>query len=406
MRKKILLFGACLAAAVVAAFGGGWSDNGKAKAGEDTVKVIKFSHQKHINEFGVECVTCHVEAAASRLSSDTLVPGHAVCQTCHEEQVSKTCGYCHSDEKNPKGFTRETRELRFNHKKHVTDGKMECVTCHTGVDKADYASAANMPSMTTCNTCHNNVKVNNQCETCHTNLATLRPASHNAGNFVKNHSVLAKLNGMDSQCSKCHTESYCAQCHDGSNLTALSSSEKTGMISPRTMGDDKSQALKGQAIHDMNYRFTHGIEARGHAADCQVCHQEQAFCNDCHQTGSQALGGTIPTSHEAAGFVTIGVGTGGGEHARLARREIESCQSCHDVEGSDPVCMKCHVDPDGIKGTNPKTHPSGFMTGNHGDWHTNAGATCFACHTDPNAKPHTMGGIAGQGFCGYCHGKK
>ena len=66
MRKKILLFGACLAAAVVAAFGGGWSDNGKAKAGDDTVKVIKFSHQKHINEFGVECVTCHVEAAASR----------------------------------------------------------------------------------------------------------------------------------------------------------------------------------------------------------------------------------------------------------------------------------------------------------------------------------------------------
>jgi len=68
--------------------------------------------------------------------------------------------------------------------------------------------------------------------------------------------------------------------------------------------------------------------------------------------------------------------------------------------------MKCHVDPDGIKGTNPKTHPVGFMSGNHGDWHTNAGATCFACHTDPNAKPHTMGGIAGQGFCGYCHGKK
>ena len=49
MRNKILLFGVCLAAAVVAAFGGGWSDNGKAKADDDSVKVIKFSHQKHIN---------------------------------------------------------------------------------------------------------------------------------------------------------------------------------------------------------------------------------------------------------------------------------------------------------------------------------------------------------------------
>src|ERR1700690_4439021 len=121
MRNKILLFGVCLAAAVVAAFGGGWSENVEAKAGDDSVKVIKFSHQKHINEFGVDCATCHAEAATSQLSSDTLTPGHAVCQTCHEEQVNKTCGYCHSDEKNPKGFAREARELRFNHKKHVTD---------------------------------------------------------------------------------------------------------------------------------------------------------------------------------------------------------------------------------------------------------------------------------------------
>jgi hypothetical protein len=341
MRIKILLFGLCLAAAVVAAFGGSWPADGAPKSG-DKEKVIRFSHQKHITEFGVDCATCHAESATSEMSSDKMVPGHAVCQTCHEEQVNKTCGYCHADEKNPVPFPREARELRFNHKKHVTDGKMECATCHLGVDKVDYASAANMPAMTTCNTCHNNVKVNNQCETCHTNLATLRPVSHNQGNFLKGHSALARLNAMDSQCAMCHTENYCAQCHDGSNLTALSSKEKIGMISPRTMGNDKSQALRGQAVHDMNYRFTHGIDARGKATDCQVCHHEQAFCDDCHRNGSAALGGVIPTSHEVPGFVMIGVGTGGGEHARLARRDIESCISCHDVEGADPSCMKCH----------------------------------------------------------------
>ena len=405
MRNKILVFGLCLAAAVAAAFGRGWSAEGAVNA-VDKQKVIKFSHQKHITEFGVDCATCHTAAATSELSSDKLVPGHEVCQTCHEEQVNKTCGYCHADEKNPVGFPREVRELRYNHKKHVTDGKMECVTCHTGLDKVDYATAANMPPMSTCNTCHNNVKLTNQCETCHSNLATLRPASHNEGNFLKGHSTIARLNAMDSQCATCHTEDYCAQCHDGSNLTALSSKEKIGLISPRTMGNDKSQALKGQAVHDMNYRFTHGIDARGKAADCQVCHQEQTFCNDCHRNGSEALGGTIPTSHEAAGFVTIGVGTGGGEHARLARREIESCMSCHDAEGSDPTCMKCHVDPDGVPGNNPKTHPNGFMSGIEGEWHTNPSATCFDCHTDPNAKPRTLGGIAGRGFCNYCHGKK
>jgi hypothetical protein len=405
MRIKTLTFGLFLAATVVVALGGSWSAGATQESG-DQDKVIKFSHQKHVTELGVECATCHAESATSESSSDKMIPGHAVCQTCHEEQVDKTCGYCHADEKNPVPFPHEAREVRFNHKKHVTDGKMECGTCHVGVDKVEYATAANMPTMAMCNTCHNNTKESNQCETCHTNLATLRPASHNQGNWLKGHSMLARLNAMDSQCSMCHSENYCAQCHDGSNLTALSSKEMTGMISPRTMGNDKSQALKGQAVHDMNYRFTHGIEARGHAADCQVCHHEQAFCNDCHQNGSAALGGVIPTSHEAAGFVTIGVGSGGGEHARLARREIESCMSCHDVEGADPTCMKCHVDPDGVKGTNPKTHPSGFMANVDGNWMTDPGATCFACHTDPNAKPHTMGGIAGIGFCGYCHGKK
>jgi hypothetical protein len=60
-----------------------------------------------------------------------------------------------------------------------------------------------------------------------------------------------------------------------------------------------------------------------------------------------------------------------------------------------------------VKGTNPKTHPSRFMADNDsGDWHTSVGATCFACHTDPNARPRPLGGVAGRGFCGYCHGKK
>ncbi len=406
MRNKVLLFGLCLAATAFASFGRGFTSTGDVNA-EDRSKVIKFSHQKHITEFGVDCATCHAEATTSQSSADKMLPGHAVCQTCHEEQVSKTCGYCHVDEKNPAAFKREVGDIHFNHKKHAGDEKMECITCHAGMDKTDYASASNMPTMATCSTCHNNVKVTNQCETCHANLATLRPASHKIGNFVKDHSKFARLSAMDTQCATCHTENYCAQCHDGSNLTTLSSKEKIGMISPRTMGNDKSQALKGQAVHDINYRFTHGIDARGRATDCQVCHQEQTFCNDCHASGSEALGGTIPTSHEVAGFVTIGVGTGGGQHAKLARRDIQSCMTCHDTEGNDPTCMKCHVDPDGVKGTNPRTHPGGFMKDNDtGDWHSNTGATCFACHTDPNAKPRSLGGVAGRGFCGYCHGKK
>lgn len=61
-------------------------------------------------------------------------------------------------------------------------------------------------------------------------------------------------------------------------------------------------------------------------------------------------------------FKTLGVGSGGGDHATLAKRDIERCMSCHDVNGADPTCITCHFDADGIKGTNPKTHPVGFMS--------------------------------------------
>ena len=59
----------------------------------------------------------------------------------------------------------------------------------------------------------------------------------------------------------------------------------------------------------------------------------------------------------------------------------------------------CHMDNDGIKGTNPKTHMSGFMNNEEGDWHGDFGAVCYNCHTDAGA----LSQIKGQGFCGYCH---
>ncbi|MBK7159323.1 MAG: hypothetical protein IPH77_12390 [Ignavibacteria bacterium] len=73
------------------------------------------------------------------------------------------------------------------------------------------------------------------------------------------------------------------------------------------------------------------------------------------------------------------------------------------MEGSDPACLKCHYDNDGVKGTNPKTHEKGFLSDEKGIWHETKGAVCYSCHTDANAKPD---GISGVGFCGYCHGRE
>ncbi|MDE3058045.1 MAG: cytochrome C [Bacteroidota bacterium] len=407
MRNRIFFFGFSIILIVAIAFARGWNGRGDAPAQtQEHSKIIKFSHKKHIVDNGVDCASCHTSADTSVTSKDDLLPTHTECSTCHEDAVNNNCTYCHVSEETEVALEKMPGEVHFNHKIHISGQKLECTTCHAGLDKVDYASEANMPKMATCSACHNDVKASKECATCHINLQTLRPVSHTVGNFLKEHGFAARASSPDAQCRSCHTEASCAQCHDASNITTLSGGSKTGMISPRMLGNDKPEALAGQDVHDINYLFTHGIDAKGKALECQRCHHEQEFCNDCHANGSAALGGPMPVSHEAPDFVTIGYGSGGGEHARLARRDIESCESCHDAEGNDPTCMKCHTDPDGVKHTDPKTHAAGFMSGVHGDWHDNAGATCFACHTDPNAKPVSMGGVAGQGFCGYCHGKK
>jgi hypothetical protein len=150
----------------------------------------------------------------------------------------------------------------------------------------------------------------------------------------------------------------------------------------------------------MGYRFTHGLDAQSKSFECKTCHEPQTFCAPCHQSGGDVITGIAPQSHRQAGFTTLGVNTGGGLHSVLAKKDIEACVSCHDVEGRDPVCLTCHFDNDGIKGTNPRTHEPGFMADEKGIWHDTQGAVCYSCHTDNNANPN---GISGVGFCGYCH---
>ncbi len=368
----------------------------------DKKQVLKFSHSKH-TDAGVECSSCHTPEKLTKNSSEKMLPTHAECQSCHEQEVNEKCGFCHTDGNNPVALPNPIREINFDHEKHVTGQKVECVTCHAGMDKTDYAEAKNLPPMTTCMNCHNNVKAVNQCEACHQNLATLKPATHFTGNFKREHGRVMSSRTYQAKCQNCHTEASCMECHDGTNLTKLSSFEKTGMMSPRKFGMDRPAAFSEQNVHDINYKFTHGIDAKGRSADCQTCHRQESFCADCHREGSVALGGVMPTSHEKPGFTLIGVGTGGGEHAKLAKRDIQRCAVCHDAEGGDPTCVTCHVDVDGIKGTNPKTHANGFLKNVEGDWHTDAASTCYTCHNDANARPN---GKSGQKFCGYCHGAK
>ncbi|MEX0602218.1 MAG: cytochrome c3 family protein [Bacteroidota bacterium] len=370
---------------------------------QDRGSLIKFNHEFHVKDAGIACLDCHEAAGTSTRASDNLLSKKVNCQTCHEEQLSTDCTYCHTsdDVSTYVAFASPKRELIFSHAFHVTDRSMTCETCHTGIDASTAAGGSHLPPMASCNTCHNDVVATNICESCHTNFASLRPKEHDRTNFGREHKFLARMG--DETCMTCHTQESCQDCHVEAGLqTAMTRDfDLLSPRSPRLTANDRAQGMVLTKVHDLNFRFTHGIAAAGKSAECQTCHSAREFCSTCH-----AAGGNVnqlqfrPASHQQPRFVTIGLGSGGGLHAQLARRDIETCASCHDAQGADPTCVTCHADPDGIKGTNPKTHPRGFMGSVQGDWHSDPGANCYVCHTDPNAR---VGGLKEMGFCSYCH---
>ena len=173
------------------------------------LKRVKFSHQFHVSEAGVACTDCHGDAAKSTKASDNLLAKMEACKSCHEEPMKNNCTYCHlsADSTTYTATPNPIRELMFSHQQHVEDQKVKCETCHTVLDKADAATGELVPAMTTCTTCHNDLKATGACEKCHTNFASLRPAEHNRTDFIHEHKRIARLG--DAKCGTCHSQESC-----------------------------------------------------------------------------------------------------------------------------------------------------------------------------------------------------
>ncbi|MCC7159502.1 MAG: cytochrome C [Ignavibacteria bacterium] len=372
----------------------------------DNSKTIKFNHKIHIIEAGVSCADCHISAANSIKSADNLNPKEEVCATCHDVKDEKTCNLCHYDGVYKKLKVNKT-ELIFSHKQHIVTEKKVCTDCHVGLEKVKYSkeSETGFPNMESCFSCHNTQKASNSCENCHSNLTNLTPQNHRSPNFLNEHK-LSDISSGKNNCMMCHSDNLCQACH--SPVTFIGKNSKEGFYAPYYTKEtgvrtDRTALQKLTTAHTLNYKFTHGLDANQKSFECKTCHEQSSFCAECHQTGGELITGLTPTSHQVANFTTFGVNTGGGLHSDLAKKDIESCASCHDIQGRDPACVKCHFDNDGVKGTNPKTHESGFMKDDRGIFHNTEGANCYSCHTDANARPNGNPGVA---FCGYCHGAK
>lgn len=321
------------------------ADDGIFSSTGTTPKALKFSHAFHVGESGMACADCHAAATSTSLASG-LRPGHDNCTSCHQEKVEGQCGYCHTDPQNIPPVSTAKPEVIFSHQQHGALENVQCATCHADVEKADASMLAARPTMETCNTCHNDRKVNNVCETCHTNFVALVPADHKLSSFRREHKFPTRLGALEVECSTCHSERFCVDCHGPAGLKAFGNSrDLMSDPTPRLIPQDNARPMSLQFAHTLNYRFFHGIDAKSQSDECTACHETQTFCVQCHQAGGNITAVKFkPSSHSMPGFTTVGRGSGGGIHAAEARRDMENCASCHDLEGRDPSCTTCHLD--------------------------------------------------------------
>ena len=274
-------------------------------AQEDT---LIFSHQFHHEDGGASCTDCHGPATTSLNPGDNLLPSMETCYTCHDEDDTE-CTLCHT---NPDNAMEEPRIIdysaRFAHKTHIDAGE-ECITCHVGIIEKEKPAAENhMPGRDLCTDCHGVADLTEekeQCLSCHGQDFILRPENHMVS-WNKDHGLAFEI--QSNSCTHCHSNNYCINCHEGDNLD--------------------------HEVHPLNYRITHGLEAKANKENCLTCHREFSFCNDCHQIEM-----VMPKNHSFAGWSNT---INGGQHAREAQYNFDYCQSCHSQANSDIVCIKCH----------------------------------------------------------------
>ncbi|MCM0082538.1 cytochrome C [Geomonas sp. Red32] len=202
-------------------------------------------------------------------------------------------------------------------------------------NKENHRDYADM-KITECNDCHKGEGVS---------------PNHDA-DWIRNHRVTASKAGHN--CAQCHTQAYCLDCHQGGGITADLSTAQFGRdYIPKS--------------HRSDFVNIHPLKALDNPQTCYRCH-DKSYCQACHDRfprGSMRIKSHLPTGSNSQSYVWTS------EHSTEARRNLQSCQSCH-PEGD--VCLRCHSATSGAR-INP--HPRDFQGGNIS---ARTKRTCRICH--------------------------
>src|SRR5262249_13726560 len=244
--------------------------------------------------------------------------------------------------------------LRFPHKKHVEDRKINCGQCHGRIEELELATREQLPRMAGCFVCHElsgaaGGDAKSTCDNCHLTEPNgklplqfgagrlvpppwLHNAAHTADWIERHKSVAADDSAF---CARCHTNTFCTDCHDGK--------------------------VRNRKVHPNDWLSMHPEAARQDNPRCTSCHQLQTFCADCHRRVGVAR--DVASGNRQAGrrfhpppSEWTQAPRGPRHHSWEAARNLNACVSCH----TERDCTTCHATKglSGGQGINP--HPATF----------------------------------------------
>ena len=336
---------------------------------------------------GVDCSKCHVpiteasELSAERIAafprpadheSEEYYAAHGAlaeadaqrCSVCHARE---SCSRCHVNDDRLPAIRDLASDDRVAGLVAGTPGVWPTPASHESVDWINAHGGQAAESIQSCASCH----VQESCATCHgeeaerigaelsrqrpggpqgAGILAARPPGHTPS-FVTEHGTAAAV-GLP-ECSSCHAESFCADCHDGPAAPRFNVKSAAG-------------------FHPANFVTRHGAEAFASQTECSSCHSTEVFCRDCHlQVGIGQAGTTSGGAfHDAQPGWLL-------SHGQAARQGLETCTSCHAQES----CLKCHSAKSGWR---VSPHGPSFDPGRVSDRSTMSCGICqFSFQLDP-----------------------
>ncbi|MBK5210884.1 MAG: hypothetical protein JJE36_00935 [Coriobacteriia bacterium] len=258
-----------------------------------------------------QCTQCHDLSKRKVTPSAGIIINHSV----HSEN-NISCTICHnrvahneSGDWTPVNNDPQTKKLSTKHDDFSTmDG---CFRCHR---LADDGIAASTP-----------FTASGECKTCHPASFKLKPASHDAANFLS--SMHGKLAVVETKRVE----------------------EATQEAKSKVIDEKSAKTREGAAVKD--------VPSIREVNSCYTCHAKK-FCEDCH-------GGVVMPHPE--GFLNT--------HKTEATEHLAACTSCHGVQG----CTTCHHSDTNVPGYTYDTKKSWLSQHNIAAGKAGT-ASCFKCH--------------------------